>query len=258
MTQRGDTQHAATAGNALALEVRDVTVRRRSRTVLDRIGLDAGSGEVIAVLGPNGAGKTTLLEVLTGLLRPDEGVVSLRGKPITNFAERAANFAFLPDGGELPAELRVRIVVDHALGFRARSPDLVGELRAALALDALLDRSAGELSRGEHQRVALFCALAVERAVVVLDEPCSAFDPLRLRKVLAALRRVADSGATVVLTVHHPEDAVRIADRLLVLDDGRVIGWGTMDSLRAASGVSDGSMDDVFVALLTRGGGDAA
>jgi ABC-2 type transport system ATP-binding protein len=100
--------------------------------------------------------------------------------------------------------------------------------------------------------------LAVERAVVVLDEPCSAFDPLRLRKVLGALRRVADSGATVVLTVHHPEDAVRIADRLLVLDDGRVIGWGTMDSLRAASGVSDGSMDDVFIALLTRGGGDAA
>lgn len=257
MTLTGQAERATPAGGSLVLEVRDVTVRRSSRTVLDRVALDAGSGEVIAVLGPNGAGKTTLLEVLAGLRRPDAGVVALRGGHITRFADRAARFAFLPDGGELPAELRVRTVVEHALRFRPRSPALVGELRAALALDVLLDAPAGELSRGEHQRVALFCTLAVERAVVVLDEPCSPFDPLRLRKVLGAMRRVADSGTTVVLTVHHPEDAVRIADRWLVLDDGRAIGWGTTDSLRAASGVFDGSMEDVFVALLARGGGHA-
>lgn len=257
MMPASPTERATPAGGPPILEVRDVTVRRGPRRVLDRVGLDARSGEIIAVLGPNGAGKTTLLEVLAGLRRPDEGEVSLRGERIKSFGERAAHFAFLPDGGELPAELRVRTVVDHALGFRARSAELVGELRAALALDVLLDSPAGQLSRGEHQRVALFCALAIDRVVVVLDEPCSAFDPARLRKVLGALRRVADSGGAVVLTVHHPEDAVRIADRLLVLDEGHAVGWGTVDSLRAESGVSDGNMDDVFVALLARGGSRA-
>jgi ABC-2 type transport system ATP-binding protein len=257
MTQTGRAELATPSGGSPILRVRDITVRRSSRTVLDRVGLDAHSGEVIAVLGPNGAGKTTLLEVLAGLRRPDIGEVAFRGEHITRFADRSAHFALLPDGGELPAELRVRTVVNHALRFRPRSPEVVGELRAALALDVLLNASAGELSRGEHQRVGLFCTLALDRAVVILDEPCSAFDPVRLRKVVGAMRRIADSGTTVVLTVHHPEDAVRIADKWLVLDEGRAIGWGTTESLRAASGVSDGSMEDVFVALVTRGGSRA-
>jgi ABC-2 type transport system ATP-binding protein len=235
-----------------ALEVRDVTVRVHSRTLLDAVSFDVASGEVVAVIGPNGAGKTTLIEVITGMRRADRGTVALRGVPLRRFSDRASNMVLLPDDGAPPAELLVRAVVDHALRFRPRPSALLEDLRRTLGVDALLDAPLGILSRGEQQRVALFCALAVDRAVVVLDEPFSAFDPLKLREVLGAVRRIADSGAAVLATVHHLGDAARIADRLLILAEGRAVAWGTLESLQSAAGVPGGTLEDVFVTLLSR------
>ena len=180
------------------LEVRDITVRAGSRTLLDGVSFDATAGEVVAVIGPNGAGKTTLLEAVTGLRETDRGAVTFRGGTLRSLPERARTFAFLPDGGELPAELRVQDVVSHALSFRPRASEMVRDIGKVLELEALNEMPAGVLSRGERQRVALFCALAVERPVVILDEPFGAFDPLKLRDVLAVVRRVAESGAAVI------------------------------------------------------------
>ena len=234
------------------LEVRDVTVRVGSRTLLDAVSFDARAGEVVAVIGPNGAGKTTLLEAVTGLRETRRGAVTFRGVPLRSLPERARTFAFLPDGGELPNELRVRDVVSHALSFRPRAVDVVRAIRSSLDIDTLNESPAGLLSRGERQRVALCCALAVARPVVVLDEPFGSFDPLRLREVLALVRRVADSGSAVVATVHHLGDAARIADRLLILSEGRPIAWGDLPALRESAGVPNGTLEDVFVALLSR------
>jgi ABC-type multidrug transport system ATPase subunit len=239
------------------LEVRDVTVRAGSRMLLDGVSFDVVAGEVVAIIGPNGAGKTTLLEVITGMREADRGSVAFQGAGVVRFTERARCFAFLPDNGQLPAELRVRDVAAHALRFGPRSSEIVADLRRALEIDALSDAPVGVLSRGEHQRAALFCALAVDRPVVILDEPFGAFDPLKLRDVLAAVRRVADSGAAIVATVHHLGDAVGIADRLLMLAEGRVIAWGDLDSLRGAAGTPRATLEEVFVALLSRRGHDA-
>jgi ABC-2 type transport system ATP-binding protein len=238
--------------NAPAVMVHDLTVRVQSKTLLDGVSLEATPGEVVAIIGPNGAGKTTLLEVIAGMRRAERGTVMFHGSSVRTFSERARHLAFLPDNGELPAELLTRTVVDHALRFGPRPPELVAALRTALGITPLLDASVGVLSRGELQRVALFCALAVERAVVVLDEPFSAFDPLKLRDVLSAVRRVADAGATIVATVHHLGDAARVADRVLILDQGRSIAWGSPAALRAEAGIPEGSLEDVFVALLSR------
>ena len=100
--------------------------------------------------------------------------------------------------------------------------------------------------------IALFCALAVERPVVILDEPFGAFDPLKLRDVLSTVRRVADAGASVLATVHHLGDAAKIASRFLILAEGRGIAWGTLESLQVTAGVPGGTLEDVFVALLSR------
>lgn len=237
---------------AARLEVRDVTVRVRSRALLDGVSFDAPAGEVVAVIGPNGAGKSTLLEVVTGLRAPERGTVTFRGAPLHTFGDRARTFAFLPDNTELPTELRVRDIVDHGLSFRPRTPDAVGDLRRAFRIAELNEAPAGVLSRGERARVSLFCALAVDRPVVVLDEPFSAFDPLKLRDVLAAVRQIADSGTAVIATVHHLSDAARIADRLMLLAEGRVIASGDLASLQGAAGVPGGTLEDVFVALLSR------
>jgi ABC-2 type transport system ATP-binding protein len=234
------------------LEVRDVTVRAGSRILLDGVGFSANPGEIVGIIGPNGAGKTTLLEVLVGLRRSHSERVTLRGEALRDFENRAHAFAYLPDAADLASELDVGELVDHALQFRPRPTALVDDLRQAFRMTELLDRPCGVLSRGERQRVALFCALSIERAVVVLDEPFNAFDPLQLRDVLDAVRRVSLAGASVVTTVHQLGDAEKIANRLLLLAEGRRIAWGTLESLRAEAELPDGSLEDVFVALLER------
>ena len=234
------------------LEVRDVTVRAGSRTLLDAVGFVADAGEVVGVIGPNGAGKTTLLEVLVGLCRADSAAVTFRGSALRDFRERARVFAFLPDSIELAPELDVEAHVAHALAFGARTRELVDELRTSLGISGLLDLPAGVLSRGERQRVALFCALAIDRPVVVLDEPFNAFDPLQLRDVLGAVRRVADAGTTIVTSVHQLRDAQKIAHRVLLLAEGRRIAWGDLESLRREVDRPGADLEEVFMALLER------
>jgi ABC-2 type transport system ATP-binding protein len=234
------------------LEVRDVVVRAGSRTLLHGVSFAAEHGEIVGVIGPNGAGKTTLLEVLVGLRRADAATVTFRNTMLRSFRERARVFTFLPDSVELAPELDVKAHLGHALAFGARKRELVDDLRTSLGISALVDLPAGVLSRGERQRVALFCALAVDRPVVVLDEPFNAFDPLQLRDILAAVRRVADAGATIITSVHQLRDAQRIANRVLLLADGRRVAWGDLESLRREAERPGAELEEVFIALLER------
>lgn len=237
-----------------ALEVCQISLRANSRKLLDAVSFDVLPGEVVAILGPNGAGKTTLLEIIAGLRRADQGTIAFHGVRPRSFSDRAELLAFLPDGGELPAELRVGSIVEHALRFRARPFELLQRLQKQLDIDSLYDIPTGVLSRGERQRIGLFCALVVDRSVVVLDEPFNAFDPLRVRSVVDAVRQVADTGASIVASIHHLGQAAQIADRMLILDEGRVIAWGGLESMRSAADLPHGTIEEIFVALLSRSG----
>jgi ABC-2 type transport system ATP-binding protein len=228
------------------LEVRSLGVRAGARWILQDVGFEAHAGEVTAVIGPNGAGKTTLLESLVGLRRTSAGSVRVNGKPLLAFADFARTFAFLPDAGLLPPEATVRTLVEHAERMGSRP---IAALRESLAIEPLLSKPVGILSRGEHQRVALFCTLVLGRSVVVLDEPFSTFDPLQLRNVFAVVREIAGAPTAVVASVHQLSDAERIADRILLLVDGKKLAFGDRASLAASAGHS-GSLDEIFVSLL--------
>jgi ABC-type multidrug transport system ATPase subunit len=124
-------------------------------------------------------------------------------------------------------------------------------LRERLAIDPLLSEPVGTLSRGEQQRVALFCTLVLRRPVVVLDEPFSAFDPLQLRKVFEVVRETAAPSTTIIASVHQLGDAEKIADRVLLLAGGRCLAFGDVPSLLAQAGLTSGSLEDAFVSLLS-------
>lgn len=229
----------------MTLEVRSLGVRVGTRWIVRDVGFEARAGEVTAVIGPNGAGKTTLLESIVGLRCVSAGNVQVNGKPLIAFSDFARTFAFLPDAGLLPPEATVRTLVEHAERIGARP---LAALREGLAIEPLLSKPVGILSRGEHQRVALFSTLVLGRSVVVLDEPFSAFDPLQLRNVFAVIREVAASAA-VVASIHQLSDAERIADRILLLVDGKKLAFGDRASLASSAGHS-GSLDEIFVSLL--------
>jgi molybdate transport system ATP-binding protein len=217
---------------SLAAEVR---VRRGMLHV--ELDVAVADGEVLAVLGPNGAGKSTLLRVLAGLLPPDAGRVAVDGLPWDDVAARV----------HLPAHRRRvgMVFQDHllfphltvagnvAFGLRTRGIPWAEARRTAagwldrVGLAELADQRPGQLSGGQAQRVALARALATDPALLLLDEPLSALDARTRLTVRAELRRhlAAFAGSTVLVT-HDPVDAMALADRVVVVEDGRVVQAG--------------------------------
>jgi ABC-type multidrug transport system ATPase subunit len=239
------------------LDVRDLALVRGGRRVLDGVSFDARSGEIVALIGPNGAGKTTLLECLTGLRRPDAGSISHGDRTLRTLGDFARVFAFMPDDAPPAPEVAVPTLLAHASRYGGAPPALAEELTDRLGLRPLLGACAGELSRGERRRVALFLALVAERPVLVLDEPFGAFDPLQLVDILAVVRARASAGRALVVSVHQMSDAEKIADRVLLLRAGRVVAFGTRDALGAQAGRPGATLEALFLALLGEGGADA-
>ncbi|MCV2490083.1 ABC transporter ATP-binding protein [Geodermatophilus sp. YIM 151500] len=218
---------------SLAAEVR---VRRGPLAVA--LDLEVDDGGVLAVLGPNGAGKSTLLRVLAGLLEPDDARVLVDGVVWDDVAA----------GVHLPAHRRPLGMVfqDHllfphlsvtenvAFGLRCRgvrraaARAAAGEWLARVGLDGLGDRRPGALSGGQAQRVALARALVGAPALLLLDEPLSALDARTRLTVRAELRRhLGEFAGSTVLVTHDPVDAMALADRVLVVEDGAVVQAGT-------------------------------
>src|SRR5207249_443939 len=185
----GAVPHPPSASGAMSgLVVEGVSVERGGRRVLDRVSLGLTSGEIVAVIGPNGAGKSSLLEAILGFLPVAAGRVTFEGRALGDLASRARVFSYLPEEAEPPAEVRVSTLLAHAERFGRPPGGLAAALLERLGLGPLAGVRAGELSRGEKRRVALFAALATGRPVLVLDEPLGVFDPLQLEDVLVVLR----------------------------------------------------------------------
>ena len=203
---------------------------------VDGLDLDVQRGELLAVLGPSGCGKTTLLRLIAGFERPDAGSITVDGTVV------AGPGTFLP-----PERRRVGIVVqDHALfphltvagnvayGLR-RDPGRQGRVEEVLAmvgLDGLGDRYPAELSGGQQQRVAIARALAPEPGVILLDEPFANLDAALRARIRFEVRAILHAaGATVILVTHDQEEALSLADRVAVVEQGRVAQVGTPDEV---------------------------
>ena len=237
-----------------ALDVANLSATRGGRRVLDRVSFAAHAGEVLAIVGPNGAGKTTLLEAIVGLVPSTSTRFTARGEVIDAFARRARTFAYMPDDARLPEEVSVRTLLAPWLHESGSAPGY----GRRLGVDDLLDRRSAELSRGEAKRVWLALTLSLARPILVLDEPFGAFDPLQLDAILDVVRDCARAGATVLASVHQMSTAERIADRIVLLADGRSVANGTLAELRALAGGEMTSFEDVFRRLLSDGANRAA
>jgi ABC-2 type transport system ATP-binding protein len=227
------------------------------RDVVDGLDLHASAGAVTAVLGPNGAGKTTTVECCEGLRSPDGGSVRVLGlDPVADAAALRPRVGVMLQDGGLPTGVRALEMLRHVASMYAAPRD-VGELAERLGLHAFARTTVRRLSGGQRQRLALAAAVVGCPEVVFLDEPSAGMDPQSRHAVWELLRELRADGVAVVLTTHLMDEAEDLADRVHVVDHGRVIASGSVPELLAAD--ADGpaptvrldATDDLDVATLT-------
>jgi iron complex transport system ATP-binding protein len=214
-----------------ALELDGVTLIRRGRTVLRDVSLTLRKGEVLAVVGPNGAGKSTVLAVLSGDLTPAAGSVLIDGEPLASLSPQqlATRRAVLLQSNDVSFAFTVNDVV--AMGRNPWPPDVGDEAIlassiACLDLHEVAHRPYRELSGGEQARASLARVVAQDTPIVLLDEPTAALDIRHQEEVFALARSWAQAGRAVAIAVHDLSLAAAHADRVAIVDDGRISSVG--------------------------------
>jgi ABC-2 type transport system ATP-binding protein len=210
--------------------------------------LEVRSGELLGLIGPNGAGKTTLLECAAGLQRGDGGSVSLDDALIGDGRRREALF-YLADGVTPWPDQRASWMLEFTRALFGAPASSLAALIPSLHLQALLATRMRALSKGERKRVMIAAALLTPQPFLLLDEPFDGLDLRQSRDVAAVLREHAREGRGLCLSIHQLAEAARLCDRLVLLADGRTVGEGTMDELRAKAGTPRGGIEEVFLAL---------
>jgi ABC-2 type transport system ATP-binding protein len=214
------------------LEVREARYNYGATQALDGVDLDVGAGECVALLGPNGAGKTTLVNLVVGLLAAKDGRVRVCGGD-PRIASTRRNLGVVQQSLGFPNTLKVAELVTGA-AVRAGVPrSAAGPVMAELDLTDLAGRRAAKLSGGQKQRLQLAMALVAEPRLLVLDEPTAGLDVPARKRFWQILAERRERGTGVLVTTHLIEESAAVADRVVVLDRGRVLAGGTPDELVA-------------------------
>ncbi|WP_234969767.1 MULTISPECIES: ABC transporter ATP-binding protein [Alicyclobacillus] len=218
-----------------AISVEHVSKRFQSVRAVDDVTFHVQPGTIVALLGPNGAGKTTLISMILGLSRPTEGAVHLFGHPPRHPAARE-RLGVMLQHVTLPQNVKVKELVEWFRSFY-REPVSAPHLLRMAGIEHLADREAVKLSGGEQRRLQFALAMAGNPSLLVMDEPTTGMDVESRRAFWNSLRNfVHDGGRTLLLTTHHLEEAESVADRVILLKQGRVIADGSLADIKAQAG----------------------
>lgn len=239
------------------IDVAGLTKLYGTLTAVQDLSFTVAPGEILGLVGPNGAGKTTTLRSLAGIIQPTTGTVRIAGHDLARDPISAkAVLAFVPDEPQLFDYLTV---AEH-LQFVARlyrRPEAVariGPLLAELELTEKRDALAGELSRGMKQKLAIACGLLHEPSVFMLDEPLTGLDPVGIRRMKSTITARAAAGAAVVLSSHLLELVEQLCTRVLILQGGRRVAFGSVAEIIAdRPELSGRGLEEIFLTLTGNG-----
>lgn len=239
------------------IEVDKLTKLYGSLVAVQDLSFSVGRGEILGLVGPNGAGKTTTLRSLAGIIPPTRGVIRIAGHDLAldPIGAKAA-LAFIPDEPQLFEYLTV---AEHLL-FTARlyrQPGAlvrVGPLLDEMELTGKQDALASELSRGMKQKLAIACGLLHEPQVLMLDEPLTGLDPVGIRRMKRTIAARAQGGAAVVLSSHLLQLVEELCTRVLIIQEGRRVAFGTMGEIIGdRPELSGRGLEEIFLSLTGHG-----
>ena len=243
------------AEGAPALSIREAR-KAFGRPAVVGLNLTVKAGEFYALLGPNGAGKTTTLRLVAGLLIPDSGTIEVFGIDVRRHPIEAKRIiAWLPDEPMLYDRLDPLEYLEFVAGLwgiePAKAQEIASALLEMLGLWPHRHQRCETFSRGMKQKVALAGALVHQPKLLMLDEPLTGLDAAASRQVKDLLAASVRRGATIILTTHILEVAERLADRIGIIDHGRLIAEGTLEELKSSVGGEGKNLEDLFLELTS-------
>jgi ABC-2 type transport system ATP-binding protein len=236
------------------IDLEKVTRTYGPKVAVDGLDLTIPKGELFAFLGPNGAGKTTTMKMLVGLLRPTSGRIRLAGFDTATAAREACRrIGYVPDEPYLYDKLSGREFLEFVAGMHGLSgaarDRAIDEQVQTFELEDFLDDLTERYSHGMKQRLVFAAALVHGPDVLLVDEPMVGLDPRSARLTRMMLRSKADAGTTVFMSTHTLPLVEEIADRIGIIDHGRLRFLGTVGELRSASQSPDHTLEDLFLRL---------
>jgi ABC-2 type transport system ATP-binding protein len=235
------------------IELHDVTKRYGTKLAVDRLSLRIEPGELFAFLGPNGAGKTTTIKLMCGLLFPTAGTVKVGRYDLQTDGDKARQLiSFVPDQPYLYDKLTGREFLQFIADMYGLAPDdarqRIGEMIRIFEMDDFVDDLTERYSHGMKQRTVFASALIHRPQVLIVDEPTVGLDPRSVRLLKDLLRQEVARGATVFLSTHSLDVAQELADRIGIVERGKLVGCGSLEALRRQAAL-DGSLEDVFLKI---------
>ncbi len=236
------------------LEIKNFTKRYGDVVAVDNLNLSVDRGELFGFLGPNGAGKTTTIKTIVGLLRPDEGQITIGGYDIVTQPEQAKRLiGYIPDNPYIYDRLTGREFLELVGSLYGMDKKLIQEriefLFDLFGIEEWGDEYAAEYSHGMRQKVIMASAIMHDPALIVIDEPMVGLDPQSQRLVKGVLRKLIERGTAIFMSTHTLSVAEEVCTKIGIIYKGKLMKLGTLEQLRADAKMEGKSLEDLFVAL---------
>ena len=229
------------------LQIKDIQKQYNRIPVLKNIKFEINPGSVTGIIGPNGAGKSTLLKIITGFEKADAGEIIYKDRVLTSQKQKVPIFSYMPEHLNIYPDFSVNEYIEFIEGTTGcSSPKLIDKLK----LNDVRYKKNKNLSKGYRQRLKLFTALTNSKPIAVLDEPFDGFDPIQLREILSLIKSEKENGRTFLLSIHQMNDAEKICDNFIFLNEGRIIADGTCEELSEQFKTETKSLEEIFIKAL--------
>jgi ABC-2 type transport system ATP-binding protein len=231
------------------IKTEDITKKYLRNKVLDNISVSIPDKTIAGIIGPNGAGKTTFLKIISGFEFPDSGIIYIDNKKVKKHSIIKRYLSYMPENMTLYPDYFVDEFLDF---FHSAINHTDKELLDSLSLKSIFHKKIKHLSKGWHQRLKLYTALANKKPIIILDEPFDGFDPLQMRDIIKIFKSQNSKGRSFILSIHQLSDAQKICDYFILLDAGIKIAEGSIDSLSEKFSCKSKSLEDIFLKALDK------
>lgn len=240
------------------LKIENLSGGYNRKKIIENINIEIPKGSITALIGLNGAGKSTTIKHILGLLRPMDGMIKVNGITITEDNEKyRKSISYIPESPVLYDELTLEEHINlTAMAYGLNMKEAWEKADVLLKLFKLSDKKKFfpvHFSKGMKQKVMIICSFLVEPNLYIIDEPFLGLDPIAINDLINLMCEKRDNGASILMSTHILATAEKYCDNFIIIHEGKILASGKLSDLRKEFNMPDASLDEIYLALTTRG-----